>query len=162
MQVASVSFTAYDGNKRQDIEDRKKKVGEVAVGGGAVAAASNKAGFRMFNSTKKLGYLSQEVVDNIKFAQKPIKQSKSLFSNFGKMAKEFADGITSWVQKAPLLGKIVKSKAFIGVASFLGFGLALMTLATGLTNIAKTTTVAYNNHIEKSQFLNSLTEEEEG
>lgn len=161
MKVASVSFTSYNENRKQDIEEKKKKVGEVALGGGAVAAASNKAGLKMFNSTKKLGYLSQEVVDNIKFAQTPIKQSKSLFGNFGKMAREFTESITGWVQKTPVLSKIVKSRPFIGVASFLGFGLALMTLLTGLTNIAKTTSIAYGEHIQKSQFLNSLANDED-
>ncbi len=161
MKVASVSFTGNSEYTRQDIEEKKKKVGEAAVGGGALAAASNKAGFRNFNSAKKLGFLSQEVTDNIKFAQRPIKESKSLFSRFGRMAREFTEGITSWAQKAPVLGKVVKSKIFLKVASGLGFGLALMTLATGLTNIVKTTSIAYNDHLQKSQFLNSLAEDDE-
>lgn len=161
MNVTSVSFTRNGEYTRQDIEEKKKKVGEVAVGGGAIAAAGNKAGFRNFNSAKKLGFLSQEVTDNIKFAQTPIKKSKSLFGDFGKMAKEFTEGITSWVQKAPVLGKIVKSKLFLKVASGLGFGLAVMTLATGLTNIVETTSVAYTDHIAKSKLLNSLAEDQD-
>lgn len=158
MQVTSVSFTGNVNTKR-DIEEKRKKVGEAAVGGGAVAAASSKAGFRMFNSTKKLGYMSQEVMDNIKLARKPVVETKSLFSRFGKMAKEFTEAVTGWAQKTPILNKVVKSKAFIGAASCFGFGLAVLTLITGLTNIATTTTAAYNEHISKSKFLNSLADE---
>ena len=47
----------------------------------------------------------------------------------------------------------------MGTASALGFGLAALTLVTGLTNIAHASTTAYSNHIEKSRFLNSLDEE---
>lgn len=160
MHISSISFTANERNSQAEIENKKKKVGEAAVGTSAVAAAGNKAGFKMFKSTKKMGYLSQEVVDNIKFANKPIKETKTLFGKFGKMAKGFADGITNWVQKAPVIGKVVKSKFFLGTASFLGFGLAVLTLLTGLTNIVKASTTAYSEHIEKSKFLNSLDESE--
>lgn len=160
MHISSISFTANERNRQAEIENKKKKVGEAAVGTSAVAAAGNKAGFKMFKSTKKMGYLSQEVVDNIKFANKPIKETKTLFGKFGKMAKGFADGITNWVQKAPVIGKVVKSKLFLGTASFLGFGLAVLTLLTGLTNIVKASTTAYSEHIEKSKFLNSLDESE--
>ncbi len=160
MHISSISFTANERNRQAEIENKKKKVGEAAVGTSAVAAAGNKAGFKMFKSTKKMGYLSQEVVDNIKLVNKPIKETKSLFGKFGKMAKGFADGITNWVQKAPVIGKVVKSKLFLGTASFLGFGLAVLTLLTGLTNIVKASTTAYSDHIEKSKFLNSLDESE--
>ena len=160
MHNSSISFTANERNSQAEIENKKKKVGEAAVGTSAVAAAGNRAGFKMFKSTKKMGYLSQEVVDNIKFANKPIKETKSLFGKFGKMAKGFADGITNWVQKAPVIGKVVKSKLFLGTASFLGFGLAVLTLLTGLTNIVKASTIAYSDHIEKSKFLNSLDEQD--
>ncbi|PWL77028.1 hypothetical protein DBY21_05810 [Candidatus Gastranaerophilales bacterium] len=160
MHISSISFTANERNRQAEIENKKKKVGEAAVGTSAVAAAGNKAGFKMFKSTKKMGYLSQEVVDNIKLANKPIKETKSLLGKFGKMAKGFADGITNWVQKAPVIGKVVKSKLFLGTASFLGFGLAVLTLLTGLTNIVKASTTAYSDHIEKSKFLNSLDEQD--
>ena len=160
MHISSISFTANERNSQAEIENKKKKVGEAAVGTSAVAAAGNRSGFKMFKSTKKMGYLSQEVVDNIKFANKPIKETKSLFGKFGKMAKGFADGITNWVQKAPVIGKVVKSKLFLGTASFLGFGLAVLTLLTGLTNIVKASTIAYSDHIEKSKFLNSLDEQD--
>ena len=160
MHISSISFTANERNSQAEIENKKKKVGEAAVGTSAVAAAGNRAGFKMFKSTKKMGYLSQEVVDNIKFANKPIKETKSLFGKFGKMAKGFADGITNWVKKAPVIGKVVKSKLFLGTASFLGFGLAVLTLLKGLTNIVKASTIAYSDHIEKSKFLNSLDEQD--
>lgn len=160
MRISSISFTANERNRQAEIENKKKKVGEAAFGTSALAAAGNKAGFKMFKSTKKMGYLSQDVVNNIKLANKPIKETKSLFGKFGKMAKGFADGITNWVQKAPVIGKVVKSKLFLGTASFLGFGLAVLTLLTGLTNIVKASTTAYSDHIEKSKFLNSLDESE--
>ena len=83
MHISSISFTANERNSQAEIENKKKKVGEAAVGTSAVAAAGNRAGFKMFKSTKKMGYLSQEVVDNIKFANKPIKETKSLFGKFG-------------------------------------------------------------------------------
>ena len=158
MQVTSVSFTGKV-NTKKDIEEKKKKVGEAAVGGGAIAAAGSKAGFRSFSTVKKAGNHSQEVIDNIKLARKPVVETKSLFSRFGRMAKEFTEAVTGWAQKTPILNKIVKSKAFIGAASFFGFGLAVLTLLTGLTNIATTATTAYNEHISKSKFLNSLADE---
>lgn len=161
MRISPVSFCAKENCSDADIDKKKKRVGEAAVGTSAVAAAGNKAGFRMFNSTKKAGYLSQEVVDNIKLAQKPVKQTKSLFGKFGKMAKAFTGWITDTVAKTPILNKLVKSKLFIGAASTLGFGLAVLTLATGLTNIVQASTTAYSQHIEKSKFLNSLDEKKE-
>jgi len=160
MRVSSISFCAKEGYSDADIEKKKKRVGEAALGTSAVAAAGNKAGFRMFNATKKAGYLSQEIVDNIKLANKPIQETKSLFGKFGKMARSFSEGITKWVSKTPVLNKIVKSRIFMGTASTLGFGLAVLTLLTGLTNIAQASTTAYSNHIEKSKFLNSLDEDE--
>ncbi len=161
MKISPISFCAKDNYSDADIERRKKRVGEAAVGTSAVAAAGNKAGFRMFGASKKMGYLSQEVVDNIKLANKPVKQTKSLFGKFGKMAKAFSGWITDSVAKTPVLNKLVKSKLFMGVASSLGFGLAVLTLATGLTNIVQASTSAYSNHIEKSKFLNSLCENED-
>lgn len=162
MQIsAKITFTGRDYDRRAEIENKKKKVAEAAVGTSAVAAAGNRAGFKMFKSAKKVGYLQQEVVDSIRIANKPIKETKSLFGKFGKMAKGFANGITNWVHKAPVIGKVVKSKLFLGTASFLGFGLAVLTLLTGLTNIAKATTTAYSDHIQNSKFLNSLGKEDE-
>lgn len=160
MKVAPVSFSGSGLDTKKDIEEKKKKVGEAAVGGGAIAAAGSKAGFRNFSTAKKAGYLSQEVMDNIKLARKPVAETKSLFSRFGRMAKEFTEAITGWAQKAPVISKIVKSKPFIGVASFFGFGLAVLTLLTGFTNIVKTSTIAYNDHIQNSKFIKSLEEDE--
>ncbi|MBR5556006.1 hypothetical protein IKU74_08340 [bacterium] len=157
MRISSVTFGNRSQYTEAEIEKKKKQVGEAAVGTSAVAAAGHRAGcFKMFNSTKKAGYLSKEVVDNIKLANKPIQETKSLFGKFGKMAKSFTGAITNWVDKTPVVNKIVKSKIFTGTASCLGFGLAALTLVTGLTNIAHASTTAYSNHIEKSKFLNSL------
>lgn len=161
MRVSPVSFCAKENVSDADKEKKKKRVGEAAVGTSAVAAAGNKAGLKMFNSTKKAGYLSQEVIDNIKLANKPVKQTKSLFGKFGKMAKTFTGWITDTVAKTPVLNKIVKSRLFVGAASTVGFGLAVLTLATGLTNIAHASTIAYSEHVEKSKFFNSLDENNE-
>lgn len=53
MHISSISFTANERNSQAEIENKKKKVGEAAVGTSAVAAAGNRAGFKMFKSTKK-------------------------------------------------------------------------------------------------------------
>lgn len=144
---------------RQKLKIRRKKSAKQQSAQARLPLPETEPDLRCLNQ-QKMGYLSQEVVDNIKFANKPIKETKSLFGKFGKMAKGFADGITNWVQKAPVIGKVVKSKLFLGTASFLGFGLAVLTLLTGLTNIVKASTIAYSDHIEKSKFLNSLDEQD--
>lgn len=158
-RLAASLYSARNGNINSD--ETKKKVGEAAVGTSAAAAAGRKAGFSMFKSSQKAYNLSGEVIDNIKLANKPIKETKVLFGSFGKMAKKYAAAFSEWVQKAPVIGKIVKTSLFAGTAKCLGFGLAVLTLVTGLTNIATTTTAAYNNHIKSSNFLNSLDKEEE-
>lgn len=160
MRISSIAFGNRVQYSEAEIEKKKKQVGEAAVGTSAAAAAGHRAGcFKMFSSAKKAGNLSQEVVDNIKLANKPIRETKSLFGKFGKMAQSFTGAITNWVNKTPVVNKVVKSKVFMGTASALGFGLAALTLVTGLTNIAHASTTAYSNHIEKSRFLNSLDEE---
>ena len=132
--ATSIYTNARNGNLNS--EETKKKVGEAAVGTSAAAAAGRKAGFSMFKSSSKVGALSGEVVD------------------------KYAEAFSGWVQKAPVIGKIVKTSLFAGTAKCLGFGLAVLTLVTGLTNIATNTTAAYDKHIKNSKFLNSLDKDE--
>lgn len=157
-RLAASLYSARNGNINSD--ETKKKVGEAAVGTSAAAAAGRKAGFSMFKSSQKAYNLSGELIDNIKLANKPIKETKVLFGSFGRTAKKYAAAFSEWVQKAPVIGKIVKTKVFMGSAKLLGSGLALLTLATGLTNIASTATTAYDKHIKSSKFLNSLDKDE--
>ena len=161
MRVSSSQTSTVKNNNRSTTEENRKKVSEAAVGTSAAAAVGNKAGFKMFKSAKKVSYMQSEVVDSIRFAQKPIKETKSLFGKFGKIAKGFADGITDWVRKAPVLGKIVKNKIFLGSVSFIGFGLAVLTMITGLTNIVKASTITYDNHLKNSKFFNSFDDDED-
>lgn len=156
--ATSIYTNARNGNLNS--EETKKKVGEAAVGTSAAAAAGRKAGFSMFKSSSKVGALSGEVVDNIRLANKPVQETKFLFGRFGKMMTKYAEAFSGWVQKAPVIGKIVKTSLFAGTAKCLGFGLAVLTLVTGLTNIATNTTAAYDKHIKNSKFLNSLDKDE--
>ncbi len=156
-RLATSLYNARNGNITS--EENRKKVGEAAVGTSAAAAAGRKAGFSMFKSSQKAYNLSGEVIDNIKLANKPIKETKVLFGSFGRMAKKYAAALSDWVQKAPVIGKLVKTPFFKGTAKCFGSGLALLTLASGLTNIASTATTAYDKHIKTSKFLNSLDEE---
>lgn len=157
-RLAASLYNVRNGNINSD--ETKKKVGEAAVGTSAAAAAGRKAGFSMFKSSQKAYNLSGEVVGNIRLANKPVQETKVLFGSFGQMVTKYAEAFSGWVQKAPVLGKIVKTSLFAGTAKCLGFGLAALTLVTGLTNIATTTTAAYNNHIKNSMFLNSLDKDE--
>ena len=49
----------------------------------------------------------------------------------------------------------------MGITSCFGFGLAALTLITGMANIAKATSFAFEKHVSKSEFLNSLNDDEE-
>lgn len=157
-KLATSLYNARNGNLNS--EETKKRVGEAAVGTSAAAAAGRKAGFSMFKTSSKVGNLSGEVVDSIRIANKPVKETKVLFGSFGKVMRKYSEAFSDWVQKAPVLGKLVKTSVFRGTAKCFGFGLAVLTLVTGLTNIATTTTNAYENHVKKSKFIQSLNEEE--
>ncbi len=157
-KLASSIYSAKNGNFNS--EETKKRVGEAAVGTSAAAAAGRKAGFSMFKTTSKIGNLSDEVVDSIRLANKPVKETKVLFGSFGRVMRKYAQAFSGWVQKAPVIGKVVKTSLFQGTAKCFGFGLAVLTLVTGLTNLATTTTNAYENHIKNSKFIQSLNEEE--
>ena len=118
--ATSIYTNARNGNLNS--EETKKKVGEAAVGTSAAAAAGRKAGFSMFKSSSKVGALSGEVVDNIRLANKPVQETKFLFGRFGRMMTKYAEAFSGWVQKAPVIGKIVKTSLFAGTAKCLGFG----------------------------------------
>ena len=72
-RLATSLYNARNGNITS--EENRKKVGEAAVGTSAAAAAGRKAGFSMFKSSQKAYNLSGEVIDNIKLANKPIKET---------------------------------------------------------------------------------------
>lgn len=159
MRVSAVSF----GNNYTDADNRKKRAEEVVVGTGAAAAAGKKAGFSMFNSAKKVGMLQSETAEAARLVRQPIVKTRTLFGNFKSNSKSFSSkilGAFEGFKKLKYIKPIIESSLFRYSAAFFGTGLAVLTLIAGFTNIAKTSAIAMNEHITKSDFLNSLVDEE--
>ena len=56
---------------------------------------------------------------------------------------------------------LLENRLAMGSTSCFGFGLAALALITGMANIAKATSFAFEKHVSKSEFLNSLNDDEE-
>lgn len=161
MRTSAISFG--NNEKRQlsqdEIAQRKKKAEGAVVGTGAAAAASKKAGFNIFKSSKKIGMLTNEATDTMVWANKPIRQTRSLFGRFGTNAKGFTSKILNWTEnlkKSRFIKPLLESRLFLGAATFLGTGLAVLTLITGCVNICRATSVGMQNRVINSEYLNSL------
>lgn len=165
MRISEVSYRYEVPFTSSETSDKRKKNAEGAViGTGAAAGAAKKAGFNMFKSTNKLGAITRETRDVIKIAQEPVQNTKNLFGNFGRTAKIYTQKLVQWSEnfkKTPFMKSLLENRLAMGITSCFGFGLAALTLITGMANIAKATSFAVEKHVSKSEFLNSLNDDEE-
>jgi len=151
--VRYVSFTSK--NETDKKKDAEKKV---VTGGGAVAATAAtasktkaaKSGFNMFNSAKKLNNGVQVVTKTAETAGSVVKKSTSLWGKVCENAKWAKNSIIEWgknIKNARFVKPLLTSPVFRGFAGFLGYGFGLVTLISGLSDIAHVTTDAIEKNI---------------
>ncbi len=151
MQVtfsSRVSYTARNDNQK----DAEKKV---VTGGGAVAAVASAApatnlkamkhGFGMFSSAKKV---SKGMTTVTKTAKTITKKSNTLWAKVGENARWVKNAIEKWSKGEKIQGKkflkpLVNNKIFKGCVGFLGYGFGVVTLISGLSDITKVATDAF-------------------
>ena len=154
MKISAVTFTANE-DKRKDAE--KKAV----TGGGAIAATTAatrgkaaRSDFDMFASSKKLANGMQTVTQTAKNAKTVAKKSMTLWGKVCENAKWAKKAVMNWGTKFKSLKYIrplVESKIFRGCAGVLGYGFGIVTLISGISNIAKIATNATNGQLLKKK-----------
>lgn len=141
LPISAVTFTANEDKRKKDAE--KKAV----QGGGAVAAtaaATNtkaaRSGFDMFASSKKVTQGMQAVTSTTKGVQTVTKKSMTLWGRVCENAKWAKGAILNWGAKFKNLKYIkplIESRAFRCCAGTLGYGFGLVTMISGMADIAK-------------------------
>lgn len=127
-------------------EDEKRKISQsdvaTATGAtGAAAAGAKGGGFKMFNSSSKVGKMTQSTAQALQNARKPIKQVKGLFPKFMQAFRNTKADILKWadgVKNSSMLKPLLKSKAFNACAGALGALMGFFVVVTGLGDIVNT------------------------
>ena len=147
-----ISFTARS-------EERKDAEKKVVTGGGAVAATTTaarakatKSGFDMFASSKKVSQGMKDISWTTRTLSSTVKKSTTLWGKVCENAKWAKNSIIGWSGKfknSKLIRPLVQNKLFRGCAGALGYGFGIVTLISGLSDIAKVTTDAMQNKFSK-------------
>lgn len=138
VSVAPVSFgQSFEGSaatraeRREKVEDATAKTGAAVAGGAAV----HKSIWKQFNSSSRVGQLSQEAQAAIRTTREVTDKANTLFgafrnnvARFRNIAMDFAAGFKS----APIIKNILKSKAYRVAAGGFGYTMAGFVFLSGL------------------------------
>ncbi len=140
-----------DSGKNKDAEKK------VVTGGGAIAATTSAAkaraakSFDVFNSASKVSKGMKGFTQTTKTASVVANQSKSLWVKVVENAKWAKNSILNWGSKFKNLKYIkplVESRLFRAGAGALGYGFGFVTLASGISDIAKVTTETVEHNLK--------------
>ncbi len=141
-----LTFTSNPRPVKSDKDNDAEK--KVVTGGGAVAATTTAAkaraakSFDVFNSAKEVSKGMKPLTETTKTAKNIAKQSKSLWAKVTENAKWATKSIINWSEKfknMKYIKPLVESKVFRAGAGALGYGFGFVTLASGISDIAKVT-----------------------
>ena len=138
----------------QDNEDRKTEK-KIVAGGGTVAgtatiarANATKNGFNIINESKKITEGMKGVQTATSTATNVANKTVGLWGKVKENAAWVTNKIIKWgetLKNTKYIKPLVDSKAFRFGAGALGYGFGLVTLISGLSDIAKVTTDTLNN-----------------
>lgn len=151
-----ITFTSTQQSLKSDRDkDTEKKV---VTGGGAIAATTTAAkaraakSFDVFNSAKEVSKGMKGFTESTKTARKVTQQSKNLLGKVAENAKWATKSILNWSEKfknMKYIKPLVESRAFRAGAGALGYGFGFVTLASGISDIAKVTTETVDSQLNK-------------
>lgn len=148
VSLNTVKYISFMSKSEKDKKNEAEK--KVVTGGGAVAATASaaskskaaKSGFNMFNSARTLNNGMQTVTKTAESAGVVVKKTTSLWGKVCENAKWAKNSIIEWgknLKNAKCLKPLLTSSAFRGFAGLLGYGFGLVTLISGLSDIAHVT-----------------------
>lgn len=139
----------------QDKEDKKTEK-KIIAGGGTVAGTATiaranaaKNGFNIVNETKKISEGMKGVQTATSTATNVAKKTVGLWGKVKENAAWATNKIIKWgesLKNAKYIKPLINSKAFRFSAGALGYGFGLVTLISGLSDIAKVTTDTLNKN----------------
>lgn len=151
LNVSQISFTSMSKEEKKDAEKK------VVTGGGAVAATATatraraaRSGFDMFASSKEVAKGMKTVTGTAKTVTSTVKQTTSLWGKVCENAKWAKDAIIGWGSKfknLKIIKPLVESRAFRFGAGALGYGFGLVTLISGISDVAKVATEAAEGNL---------------
>lgn len=137
VSVAPVSFgQSFEGSanrseRREKVEDATAKTGAAVAGGAAV----KKSVWKHFNSSSKVGQLSQEAQTAIRTTAQVTDKANTLFgafknnvTRFKNIALDFAAGFKS----APVIKNVLESRLYKRMAGGFGYVMAGFVFLSGV------------------------------
>lgn len=137
VSIAPISFgQSFEGastraERREKVEDATSK-GAAAVAGGA---AVKKSVWKHFNSSSKIGQLSQEAQTALRTTAEVTDKANTLFGAFGKnikrfkqIALDFAEGFKS----TPVIKNVLGSRLYKRAAGGFGYTMAAFVFLSGV------------------------------
>lgn len=149
-----LTFTSNAQSAKSEKDNDAEK--KVVTGGGAIAATTSAAkaraakSFDVFNSASKVSKGMHGFTETTKAARNVAKQSKGLWAKVAENAKWAKNSILNWGAKFKNLKYIkplVESRIFKAGAGALGYCFGFVTLASGISDIAKVTTETVENKL---------------
>jgi len=141
-------------------DDTKNAEKKVVTGGGAVAAAAGatrvkaaRSGFDMFASSKKVSQGMSQITNSTRAINNTIKRSTSLWAKVCENARWAKKSIIEWgqnVKSSRFIKPLLESPIFRKCAGALGYGFGLVTLISGISDIAKVTVDTAQNNLSKN------------
>jgi len=125
---------AKDNRHRDNVEDAAKVTGAAGAG----AAATQRAGFRMFKSSKNLNTFVNNVAEGANAINKPIQQSNSLWNAFKLNYKNFKADIATWAKNSKMVPKFIKPLFTGSLGKFIGGTAAVFVFITGVGEVIDT------------------------
>lgn len=153
----TISFTGNgtktSSNEKMTKEEKKEAAKKAVEGGGAVAATTaavskgSKNGVDMFTKASKASQGLQKSSETLQAASNTLQKTSGLWNKCKNAYKSAKNSIIEWGKTAKtwkFIKPLLESRAFRYVAGFLGYGFGIVTLITGLGDVAKTATDAVN------------------
>ena len=133
--------TRYRNRSQEQRDAEKKVVTGAGVTGAAVQVNKSKKAFDMFASSKKLTQFGNTVTNTAKTVNETVKKSTGLWAKVSENFKWAKGAVMNWGAKFKNLKYIkplIESPIFRGIAGIAGFAFGLVTLISGVSEIAKT------------------------
>ena len=157
--INSIDTISLTGGKKVSskgklTEEEKKEAAKKAVeGGGAVAATSSalsagrKSGVDMFTKANRVSHELNRGSESLRAANVTLKKTTGLWNKCKNAYSSAKNSIIEWGKTAKtwkFVKPLLESRAFRFAAGFLGYGFGIVTLITGLGDVANTAVDAVN------------------
>ena len=148
MQVREIPIR-YRNRSQEQKDAEKKVVTGAGVTGAAVQMGRSKNAFAMFKSTQKLTQLSSSATNTARTVNMVAKRTTGLWAKVGENFKWAKGAVLKWgnqFKNLKYIKPIIESAAFKGVAGLAGIAFGIVTLISGVSEIAETATDVIDEH----------------